>query len=157
MISKEELLSISKEPNVLAFLKAIRLGEGTYKALGYLTIVGGSRFTSFNKHPRIKIWVPRYKIYSTAAGAYQFIYTTWQSLAAMYKFPNFSPEWQDAGAVALIIEKKALADIQRGDLKSAIEKCAPVWASLPGSKAGQRQETFKVVQQVYEDNGGKLS
>lgn len=157
MISKEQLLEISKEKNVAAFLKAIRLGEGTFKALGYLTIVGGGRFTDFKWHPKIRVWIPRYMLYSTAAGAYQIISPTWQALASRYKFPDFSPEWQDAAAVALIVEKGALDEIRRGDLKKAIELCAPVWASLPGNKDGQRQESYAVVKQVYTDNGGVLA
>ena len=156
MISKERLLEISKEPNVSAFLKAIRLGEGTTKESGYMTIVGGGKFTDFKWHPKIRVWIPRYKLYSTAAGAYQIISPTWQALASKYKFPDFSPEWQDAAAVALIIEKGALDEIRKGELAKAVGLCSPVWASLPGSKAGQRQETFLAVQQVYKANGGTM-
>jgi len=41
-----------RSKNVLAFLRAIRLGEGTLDADGYRRIVGGELFGSFADHPR---------------------------------------------------------------------------------------------------------
>ena len=146
-----------KAQNVQAFLKAIRLGEGTSDEMGYYRIVGGGSFTDDSVHPRVKVFIPRYNVHSTAAGAYQIIWPTWVGLCKQYSFPDFSPECQDEAAVALIAEKHALGDIMFGDLKSAVQKCSSIWASLPGSTAGQRTEDYGAVEKVYTDNGGTLA
>jgi len=142
---------------VRAFLKAIRLGEGTSDELGYYRIVGGGSFSDYSVHPRVKVWIERYKVNSTAAGAYQIIWPTWTGLCKQYDFPDFTPEVQDEAAVALIAEKHALGDVKAGRLAEAVEKCAPIWASLPGSTAGQRTEDYAAVQKVYTDSGGTLA
>ena len=158
MIRKDLQLAL-KNKNVLAFLKAIRLGEGTLEGgdEGYYRIVGGGTFQDTSKHPNIRVWIPRYNVYSSAAGAYQFIFRTWQSLCKQYGFTDFEPETQDEGAVALIAEKGALNNVIFGELKTALHKCAPVWASLPDSKAGQRTEKYEAIEKVYLTAGGSLS
>lgn len=145
-----------KETNVQAFLKSIRLGEGTLDEGGYHRIVGGGLFEDFSKHPNQRIYIPKYKVWSTAAGAYQIIYPTWVSLNKMHKFTDFSPKNQDLAAVLLIRGRKALDEIIQGDFYTAITKCAPEWASLPGSKAGQRIENLDKIKKVYVSNGGVI-
>jgi muramidase (phage lysozyme) len=144
-------------PNVLAFLRAIRLGEGTSDEAGYHRIVGGGTFADDSVHPRVKVFIPKYQVYSTAAGAYQIIWPTWAALCKQYGFTDFTPETQDEAAVALIIGRRALDDVIAGNLKSAVQKCAQEWASLPGSTAGQRTEAFEDVQNEYLAHGGRLS
>ena len=156
-VNRADLQAALKHPNVQAFLRAIRLGEGTEDEAGYNRIVGGGMFSDDSTHPHIKVFLPKYQVYSTAAGAYQIIFPTWTGLTKQYGFPDFSPECQDEAAVALIAEKHALDDVVSGDLKSAVQKCAAIWASLPGSTAGQRTESYHAVEQVYLANGGKLS
>ena len=156
-MNRADLQEALTEPNVRAFLKAIRLGEGTSDEAGYNRIVGGGTFTDDSTHPRIKVHIPRYDVYSTAAGAYQIIWPTWSGLTRQYGFPDFSPECQDEAAVALIAEKKALDDVKAGRLAEAVAKCAPIWASLPGSTAGQRTESYAAVEQEYLDHGGTLA
>ena len=149
-----EIKDAMKNSNVQAFLKAIRLGEGTLDAKGYNRIVGGQLFSDMSKHPQVKVWIPRYKVWSSAAGAYQIIYPTWVGLVKYYKFDNFEPETQDLAAIALIKGRRALDDVAIGDFYKAIYKCSKEWASLPGSKAGQRIENINDITQVYKDNGG---
>lgn len=156
-MNRSDLRKALESANVRAFLKAIRLGEGTIGEDGYNTIVGGGTFTDSSRHPRIKVWIPRYNVYSTAAGAYQIIWPTWQGLVKQYGFDDFEPDTQDEAAVALIAEKHALQDIQFGELDKAIRKCAPIWASLPGSDAGQRQESYDAIEDVYLAAGGALT
>lgn len=156
-MTRADLQEALQETNVQAFLKAIRLGEGTSDELGYYRIVGGGSFSDDSKHPRIKVHIERYNVDSTAAGAYQIIWPTWQGLLRQYGFPDFTPECQDEAAVALIAEKRALDDVKAGRLAEAIAKCAPIWASLPGSTAGQRTESYDAVEQVYLANGGTLA
>ena len=156
-MNRADLKTACENPNVAAFLKAIRLGEGTSDELGYNRIVGGGTFTDDSKHPRVKVYLPKYDVFSTAAGAYQFIWPTWAGLVKQYGFTDFTPESQDQAAVALIVEKHALDDVLTGRLAEAVEKCAPIWASLPGSTAGQRTESYDAVQNEYLSHGGKLA
>ena len=143
--------------NVRAFLYAIRLGEGTSDEAGYYRIVGGGTFSNDGSHPNVKVYIQRYDVYSTAAGAYQIIRGTWNGLVRQYGFQDFSPENQDLAAVALIVEKRALDDVKAGRLAAAVAKCAPIWASLPGSTAGQRTEDYAAVEKEYTDHGGTLA
>lgn len=143
--------------NVVAFLRAIRLGEGTSDDAGYYRIVGGGTFTDDSAHPNVKVYIERYKVYSTAAGAFQIIRGTWNGLVKQYGFVDFSPDNQDLAAVALIVEKKAIEDVKAGRLAEAVRKCAPIWASLPGSTAGQRTEDYAAVEREYTSHGGTIS
>ncbi len=153
----DDLRQFAKNQNVNAFLHAIRLGEGTSDAAGYYRIVGGGHFTDASKHPNQRIYIARYGVYSTAAGAYQIISSTWYGLVKQYGFPAFTPEYQDLGAIGLIVECHAIDDVISGNLQDAIRKCAPIWASLPGSKAGQRTEKYADVENEFIKNGGVLA
>ncbi len=156
-MNRSDLRQALQVPNVPAFLKAIRLGEGTSDEMGYYRIVGGQTFSDDSVHPHVKVFLPKYQVFSTAAGAYQIIWPTWTGLCKQYGFTDFTPETQDEAAVALIAEKRALEDVEEGRFADAVAKCAAIWASLPGSKAGQRTEDFAAVQKVYTDNGGTLA
>lgn len=156
-MTRDDLLAISREPNVAAFLRALRLGEGTKDDAGYRRIVGGGMADSLADHPRKMVWLPRYGVNSSAAGAYQFLGKTWDGLVRQYGFPSFEPQWQDAGAVGLIIGRKALDAVRRGDIRAAIALCRNEWASLPGSPYGQRTEAMDAVLLEYRKWGGTLT
>jgi muramidase (phage lysozyme) len=156
-VTRDDLLAISREPNVAAFLRALRLGEGTKDDAGYRRIVGGGMADSLADHPRKMVWLPRYGVNSSAAGAYQFLGKTWDGLVKQYGFPSFEPQWQDAGAVGLIIGRKALDAVRRGDIRAAIALCRNEWASLPGSPYGQRTEAMDAVLLEYRKWGGTLT
>lgn len=156
-MKRSDLQEALENPNVRAFLRAIRLGEGTSDDDGYNIIVGGQHFSHYIDHPRVRVWIPRYKVWSTAAGAYQIIGKTWDGLVAQYGFTDFSPESQDEAAVALISEKRALRHVKNGNIKKAIALLGGVWASLPGSlKDGQRDEPMENVLAEYAKHGGVL-
>lgn len=144
-------------PNVRAFLRAIRLGEGTSDDLGYRRIVGGATFSNFADHPRTKVYLPRYDVHSTAAGAYQFLARTWDEMKAKYGLRDFSPESQDIAAVGLLIRRKALQAVLDGRIEEAIRLCRLEWASLPGSPYGQRTEALDRVLAEYRKHGGGFS
>lgn len=156
-MNRAKLQDALKNQNVYAFLGALRLGEGTSDEMGYYRIVGGQMFSDDSVHPHIKVHIKKYDVWSTAAGAYQITFPTWSGLCKQYDFPDFSPECQDEAAVALIVEKCALEDVVTGRFADAVGRCAPIWASLPGSTAGQRTEAIDAIQQVYLANGGKLA
>lgn len=156
-MKRSDLQEALQSPNVRAFLRAIRLGEGTSDDLGYTRIVGGDQFNHFVDHPRARRYIRRYKVWSTAAGAYQIIAPTWDGLVRQYNFPDFCPECQNEAAVALIAEKRALRHVKNGDLSKAIPLLRGVWASLPGADGGQRQEPLDSVMAEYQRHGGTLA
>lgn len=150
--------------NVQAFLGMLRYAEGTSGPDGYRTLFGGSLFDSFDDHPRIAV---RYgNLWTTAAGAYQLMAVsplptggstrvdTWDRLQAKLQLPDFSPASQDACAVELIRERGALGDVMAGRLSSAIAKCAPVWASLPGAGYNQPERQLASLQAAFQSSGG---
>jgi len=147
-MKRSDLQSALENPNVRAFLHAIRLGEGTSDEQGYMRIVGGDLMRHYIDHPRS----PR-----TAAGAYQIISPTWDGLVRQYGFTDFTPETQDEAAVALIAEKRALRHVKNGAIEKAIPLLRGVWASLPGADGEQRQETMQNVLAVYQAHGGVLA
>ena len=156
-MTRDDLLAISREPNVAAFLRALRLGEGTKDDAGYRRIVGGGMADSLADHPRKMVWLPRYGVNSSAAGAYQFLGKTWDGLVRQYGFPSFEPQWQDAGAVGLIIGRRALEAVRSGDIRAAIALTNKEWASLPGAPYGQRTEALDRVLLEYRKWGGTLT
>ena len=147
-----DLLAISREPNVAAFLRVIRACEGTAGDNGYRMLFGGELFDSYADHPRKLIVKSGYR--STAAGAYQFLERTWDSVAKQYGLPDFTPPMQDAGAVALLIRRRALDAIRAGRLSEAVELTNQEWASLPGSPYGQPTRNMAFVRRVFAAHGG---
>ncbi len=156
-MNRADLKAALQNANVQAFLRAIRLGEGTSDEAGYNRIVGGGTFADDSVHPHVRVFIPKYQVYSTAAGAYQIIWPTWQKLCLQYSFPDFTPESQDEAAVALIAGRHALDDVIAGRLEDAVGKCSAEWASLPDSTAGQRTESYEAVENEYLTHGGKLT
>ncbi len=131
-----------------AFLRMIRIGEGTIQEDGYRTMFTGVKFTDFSKHPNIRHEAN--DVVSTAAGAYQFLYGTWRNLQRRYSFPDFSPSNQDLGCIALIAGRKALDVVMQGKISEAIHLCRIEWASLPGSPHGQPTANKKMIMEKYE-------
>ena len=141
--------------NVRAFLRVIRQGESGQSDDAYTICYGGSHFTAPPwDHPRKPITAGAWT--STAAGAYQFLAKTWDSLVEAYEFEDFSPPCQDEAAVALIHGRKALDDVLAGRFDDAIKKCGKEWASLPGSPYGQPTMTLEQARLVYKAWGGSF-
>lgn len=144
-----------QDRNIRAFLFMIRKCEGTAGPDGYRTLFGGKLFTDMSKHPNIRIPFRGYS-YSTAAGAYQILYSVWIVLQKRLSLPDFSEDSQDKAAIELIREKGALEDIKQGRFNSALSKVNKIWASLPGAGYGQPEKNFIQVKQWYIEAGGKL-
>jgi muramidase (phage lysozyme) len=148
--------SILKNPNVQAYLQTIRNGEGTLGPEGYRMIVGKSKFNDFSDHPHI--YVKKYN--STAAGAYQFIYGTWNEIKKVLTLKDFSPYSQDIAAVYKLDQTKALEDVLNGDIVSAINKTKSTWVSLPGGPhdaVNKHSQSLPDALQFYQSHGGILS
>lgn len=141
--------------NVLAFLDMLAWSEGTSTIKvsddGYNVLVGGGLFSDYSKHPKVKVWLPKYRINSTAAGRYQFLAGTWDAIVKNYGFKGrFIPEAQDLAAIKLLTECGALPLIKAGRIAEAIAKAAPIWASLPGAGYGQREHKLAALLGIYE-------
>jgi lysozyme len=143
------------DPNVRAFLAMIRVGEGTAGANGYNKFFGGSTFSDLSRHPNVAHTAGGYT--STAAGAYQILYTTWLEAQAALGLPDFSPASQDLAAVWLIKRRGALADVIAGRIATAIGKCNKEWASLAGSPYGQPTLTMADDLANFVNAGGNLT
>jgi muramidase (phage lysozyme) len=146
---------------VLAFLDMLAWSEIGPKLLavtddGYDVLVGSTwndphRFDSYNDHPQQFVKLPKLGITSSAAGRYQFLARTWDALAADLKLTSFAPWNQDRGAIELIRERNALGDIQTGRIEHAIERCSPIWASLPGAGYGQHENKMAGLLGAYHE------
>jgi len=141
---------------VRAFLYMIRASEHVYPRdvendAAYSIFYGGARFNDLSDHPVNTGEMRPVKLpdamcravghspgcVTTAAGAYQIIRPTWNRVRAALSLPDFSPESQDRAAVLLLEESGAMERLGLDDLEGAIAAAAPVWASLPGSRAQQ--------------------
>lgn len=133
----------------------IRKCEGTAGPDGYRTMFGGKTFTDMSRHPNVK--VPFRDTYSTAAGAYQFLYSTWTTLALRLNLKDFSETSQDLAAIELIREKNALADVEAGRISDAIYKIRKIWASLPGAGYNQPEKSLTTALGYYKTAGGTIA
>nr|WP_315540510.1 glycoside hydrolase family 104 protein [uncultured Comamonas sp.] len=139
-------------PNVQAMLRVIRRGEGTADEAGYRRLFGGQQFSGYADHPRTKVSKSGYT--STAAGAYQFLSSTWDETARVMGLTDFSPRNQDWGAVGRMAYRGALDDVKAGRFEAAIRKIAREWASMPGSPYGQPVISMETARTVYVNAGG---
>lgn len=127
-----------------AFLSVIKKYESDDD---YNIIVGGQHFTDYSRHPNV--YVPRYN--STAAGAYQFIFPTWETWRKRLNLPDFSPDSQDRAAMAQLAELGILRKLQQNDINGALLAAGRVWASMPGSKANQGARPLSVALADYQE------
>lgn len=155
VLTVKKVKSSITNKNVKAFLKTIRIGEGTSGDNGYKTLFGSGTFSSYANHPNIRVTSGGYT--STAAGAYQILYKTWLECQSALSLSDFSPGNQDLAAVYLIERRGALDDVINGHFDQAVLKCNKEWASLPGSPYGQPTVSLETIRQRYKDYGGSLA
>lgn len=144
-------------PERRALLNTIRYAEGTWtngEDKGYRTLYGGGRFQDLSRHPE-KVVVKRYS--SAAAGAYQFLPTTWKGLAKELRLNSFEPKHQDQAALHLVKRRGALKEIDsRGLTTRAMAQLAPEWASFPmhsgRSAYGQPVKSHQELSRFYANN-----
>ena len=147
----------------------LRHSEGTDKAPDPYRVVFGYGHTihDLSDHPAITgEWIgisiaflgPAYagKI-STAAGAYQITRPTWERAKAVLALPDFTAGSQDDAAIWLIKGAGALDLVNAGRVGEAISLCHHIWASLPGSTAGQPTTSFASLMNAYGDAGGAFA
>lgn len=108
----------------------------------YGVMYGGSTFDDFSDHPRQPQLItsgPNKGQYSTAAGKYQFLGSTWDDQAEALGLTDFSPASQDAAAWNLAKTEYARdtgrdleTDLAAGDLSRVAPSLRNQWTSLPG-------------------------
>lgn len=137
----------------------IATAEGTAKLgdNGYNVLVGGSLFTGYADHPRKAVYLPKYKIKSTAAGRYQILSRYYTFYKKLLKLKDFSPTSQDAIAIQMIKEQGALQDVDEGRVDAAIKKVSNIWASMPGAGYGQREVAIASLRKSFVDAGGLIA
>jgi len=149
-------------PNARRYLDVISFTEGTLGPQGrprYDVTFGYTPITNkLVTHPRRVVRSGDYA--SDAAGAYQFLSTTWDRVAPLVKARDFGPRSQDLAALQLIRMRGVDPD---RDLISpqTIARLAPEWASLPTlegkSYYGQPARSFKDIQRFLQSRGGGAS
>lgn len=147
------------EARVRAFMRTIRVGEGTIGDIGYETLFGKQSFIKdyhkdFSDHPNIQI--TRGPLTSSAAGAYQIMGYTWNdhkmlSYRKKYNVVDFSPKSQDEFCVLILKYKRkgSLKLIIDGDIDGALEVLSYEWASLPPARYPQPTKSKKDVMSIY--------
>ena len=155
--------------NLKAFLDMIAFAEGTSTSPatcrnGYDVIVTGADgkpevFTDFRAHPfaggrKSKVINSR-GLTSNASGRYQFMLKDYAHYRDVLKLPDFGPASQDAWAIQLIRERRALPLIAAGRFAEAVAVVSNLWASLPGANyAGQPMRPLAKLQAAYLTAGG---
>jgi muramidase (phage lysozyme) len=123
-----EAEKVFADPRVKAFLQIISFAEGGHD---YNTLYNGPTFSDYSTHPADRIIGGTH--YS-AAGKYQITRDFWKQYGIKeLGLTDFSPRTQDLMATRALIDKAAIALIERGDIAGAIARAALVWASLPGN------------------------
>lgn len=149
-----DLRTAFENPNVKAFYMVVRNGESSLTDDAYSMVNGGGRFFDFSKHP--------YQGLSTrnggkAAGASQFIPSTWAELAQRYGFEDFSPANQDLGYVGCLVKRNALEDVIAGRFDEAVAKCELEWTSLPGAAENNPSWNIEKARALYLKYGGTFA
>lgn len=155
----DDLRDLARHPNVAAFLRVIREAESSQGDEAYRMLFGGEIVDDLSSHPNrvIERTLRGKALRSSAAGAYQFLASTWRDISAPYGITDFSPASQDAAAVALIRRAGALDHVIAGRLDEAIRRCASTWAGLPGDHYGQGGIDLARARAVYLRYGGTIA
>ena len=157
LAEKPQAQSYAITPKRRALLNTIRYAEGTWKQgsrEGYHTLYGGGRFASLARHPEIVV-TKRYT--SAAAGAYQFLPTTWKEASRKLQLDSFDPASQDQAALYLIDRRGVLNSIDSSGLTpESMATLAKEWASFPTlagvSAYGQPVKRAEDLTRFYRDS-----
>jgi muramidase (phage lysozyme) len=153
-LARERLQALFDHPNVKAFYSVVRRGESSLGAQAYTMISGGGSFSDFSRHPFAGLST---KEGGRAAGAPQFIPSTWAEIAERYSLPDFSPASQDLGYVGCLLKRPgAIEALLAGKFEAAVRICRPEWTSLPGASENNPAWNMDKARALYLDSGGKL-
>lgn len=153
-MSKKDFIS----PNARRWLNLISYAEGTWGGRGprYDITFGYTPITNFSQHPNRV--VRSGGIASAAAGAYQFMPTTWQRAAVAAKVRDFGPQSQDRAALQLIRWRGV--DPDRSPITPEnIARLSGEWASFPTMKGvsayNQPNKSFQQLLKFAQSQGAQ--
>ena len=160
-ITSEQCKASTGSSEMKALLDAIAWAEGA----NYNTMFGGKTFSDFSSHPVYTGEMPSGGFpfsggTSTAAGRYQFLKKTYDSLKNKGFFKTgFTPEEQDKAAINLITSTRKLTEeqlkqaVETNNLRPVWDKLEQEWASIPTSSGksyyGQPAKSEKDLNSVY--------
>ncbi|MFH6955931.1 peptidoglycan DD-metalloendopeptidase family protein [Flavobacterium aquidurense] len=160
------------EARVRAFMRMLRVKEGTAKEIGYTMLVGKSDFVKvhhkdMSTHPNLEIRIND-KLSSTAAGAYQILYDTYKGLNGYYKddkkvwhyveknnlvklynISSFDQESQDKLCLALL--KHGYLSERKESFFWNVDKVTGVKTEIPERKKF-RDLKGDIIQLIIDDN-----
>lgn len=173
---RKEIETLARDPKVQAMLDTISYTEGTGGNYGKVvngTVIGRNRkdmpydasltkgmknVSTFDmsKHPNVAVKWAKGQKPSSAAGRYQFLSKTWQNVSQKLGLNNFHATSQDLAAVELMKERNMIEPLLDGDLRTAVTRGAPEWASLPkadgkGNFKGQKARAFADIERAYNN------
>lgn len=152
-MNRDDLRRAFAEPNVKAFYMVVRRGESSLDDSAYQMVNGGGKFYDFSKHPFAGMST---RDGGRAAGAPQYIPSTWAELADKYGFTGFTPQEQDEGFVGCLVKRGALDDVIAGRFDTAVAKCRLEWTSLPGAAESNPKWTMPMARSLYQQYGGSF-
>lgn len=130
-------------PQAKAFLDMIQAAEGG----AFDRTFGNQQFTDFSKHPNKSVAFTDKtgkQSYSTAAGAYQILKSTWDDIAGKINATDFSERNQRRAALALAFQKPGMYQaIMQGDLNKIVNGANSIWTSLPNSTEGLKRHAVR--------------
>jgi len=132
-----------------ALLDTIATTEGTrgHGEDGYNVTYAYHYFSSCQRHPDLDICAGGYC--STAAGRYQFLYSTWTGLG----FATFHPDNQDRGGMKLVAGRGATVPTARAltatEFVNTMDRISYEWASLPPGRYGQPSYSMSQTRDIY--------
>ncbi len=91
---------------------------------------------------------------STAAGRYQFLKNTWNSVKSAKGLSSFEPENQERGGAYLVSNVRKVTVPQNramtaSEFSNAMNKLSWEWASLPPGRYGQPNKTMSQMRTMY--------
>jgi muramidase (phage lysozyme) len=150
------------EPRVRAFMRMLRVKEGTEGENGYTKQFSGKQFTDMSDHPREVIKSGGYS--SSAAGAYQIMADTYDGLKTYrtkYNISNFDQESQDK--LCLVIMKHNYTADRPSSFYNPIywkDKAKTIRDTEEENKAKERRKRFKgqngdIIKMLIDNNYDK--
>jgi muramidase (phage lysozyme) len=133
---------------------AIAFAEGTagYSKDGYNVGFDFKLFWSCREFPNMVTCSNG--LCSSAAGRYQFLNTTWRSIAGAINANSFEPNNQERGAEYLIRRTRRVSvpesrPMSATEFSLAMSKLSYEWASLPPGRYGQGYKSEATLRRVY--------
>lgn len=133
---------------------SIAFAEGTrnHSNDGYDVMFSFKIMTSCGSHPNKCISFG--SSCSTAAGRYQFLTGTWNSVKSAQSLTSFEPENQERGGAYLVKTVRKVTVPQdrpmtASEFSNAMNKLSWEWASLPPGRYGQPTKTLSQMRTMY--------